>query len=681
MNDYRPYLHDLSITVAAPWVVLAGSGGQIRPGGVQGVVARDRRVLSRLEVRVDGREPVPIAAAEPGAGHAEYVGLLDWLGSGKRRATEVVLRRVRRVGSDGITEEITVTSRAQQPVGCDVEVALATDLAGTTAVRTGTAVPATEASYDAGRLTWSGVEAVLEPVPDEWRDGVARWRCELPPGGEWSVLITVSAPPDETDGFWIRAPRERADFSEQVRVDCDDIRVGRWLTRSLQDVAGLLLADPDAPDDRYLGAGPPWYLTLFGRDSLIASSMLLAVDPALVAGTLRALARRQGVKEDTATAEQPGKIPHELRPTATDLGGGLVLPPVYYGTHDATALWLTTLHRAWRWGMPADEVAALIPAAEAALGWLRDYADSDGDGFAEYIDTSGHGLVNQGWKDSQDAVQWPDGALAEPPIALCEVQGYAYAAALAGADLLDAHGGDGAQWRDWAARLKARFRDAFWIDDADDADGGYPAIALGGDKRPVAGTASNMGHLLATGILDDADAALVAERLAAPDLDSGFGLRTMSTGAQGFNPLGYHTGSVWPHDTAMAVEGLAATGHGSGAAAYTRGLVDAAEAFGYRLPELYGGAGRTVEVVPSAYPLACRPQAWAAAAPVAILTALLGLVVDVPAGTLRIAPVPEFPWRRFELAGLPVAGGTLSVRVRDGVAEVIEAPAGLKVET
>ncbi len=685
-----PYLHDLVVSVAAPWVVLSAPSGQVTPGGVHGVFARDRRVLSRLEVLVDGRPPEPLSVSEPAAGRADFTAVLDWLGP-ERHDPTVTLHRRRTVDSDGLAEEIGIVNRSTEPVRCELTALLAADLAGTAEVRSGAAdgSGAVEPERSADGLVWAGdgVKAAARLQPDRWNGDTAVWDCEVPARAETTVRIAVSSDVDGS-GFRIEAPAVRLDRSDEVTVGCSDARVARWLQRSLSDVAGLALADPDATDDRYLGAGPPWYLTLFGRDSLISASMLLAVDPGLAAGTLRALARHQGTRHHVTAAEQPGKIPHELRMTTADHGGGLVLPPAYYGTHDATALWVTTLHRAWRWGMPDDEVAALMPAVCGALDWLRDSFDTDGDGFGEYLDESGHGLVNQGWKDSADAVQWPDGTLATGPIALCEVQGYAYAAATAGADLLTAFADaadrcptsraphDAATWLQWAAVLKSRFRSAFWVEDE---HGRYPAIALDGDKRPVAGPASNMGHLLSTGILDPGDARLVAEQLASPALDSGFGLRTLSTNAQGFNPLGYHTGTVWPHDTAMAVEGLAATNHAAVAASYVDGLLSAAEGFGYRLPELYGGLGRAAEQVPTPYPLACRPQAWAAASPAAVLTALLGIAADVPHGDLWVAPVRPFPWRFLEVRGLRVGDGVLSVRVEDDRLTVLEAPDSLDV--
>ena len=262
--------------------------------------------------------------------------------------------------------------------------------------------------------------------------------------------------------------------------------------------------------------------------------------------------------------------------------------------------------------------------------------DTDGDGFLEYVDTTGHGLANQGWKDSGDSIQWRDGTLAEGPIALCEVQGYAYEAAVGGAELLAAFGREGAdEWRAWAADLKARFAEAFWIDDP---AGAYPAVALDAAGRKVDTVTSNIGHLLGTGILTAEQSALIARRLASPELSSGYGLRTMSTDAGGFWPLSYHGGSVWAHDTAIAVAGLAKDGHTAEADALADGLLAAASGFGYRMPELHSGDSAADTATPIPYPAACRPQAWSAAAAVAVLSARLGLRADAQRGTLEVSP-------------------------------------------
>ena len=284
-----------------------------------------------------------------------------------------------------------------------------------------------------------------------------------------------------------------------------------------------------------------------------------------------------------------------------------------------TTLHKLTLAEASDAGMADDEVRALLPNLRAALAWMRDFGDSDGDGLLEYVDTSGRGLSNQGWKDSGDYVQWRDGRLAEGPIALCEVQAYAYQAAMRGADLLDRFGDDGSLWQAWAARLAVAFRERFWIPDA---AGAYPAIALDAHKRPVDTVTSNIGHLLGTGLLHSEEAALVARRLVSPELASGFGLRTLSTDSSGYWPLSYHGGSVWTHDTAIAIAGLAAEGFATEAAELSEGLLRAAVAFAFRMPELHSGDALADTPTPAPYPAACRPQAWSAAAAITVLTAL-----------------------------------------------------------
>ena len=453
----------------------------------------------------------------------------------------------------------------------------------------------------------------------------------------------------------------------------DDRRLPRLLARALDDLAGLRMSASFAPDDTFIAAGAPWFFTLFGRDSLWAARMLLPLGTDLAAGTLRVLAARQGTVVDEETAEQPGKILHEIRSKPLDLGDSLrILPPVYYGTVDATPLWVCLLHDAWRWGLAADEVEALLPAMERALAWMVDAGDADGDGFLEYAAVGGRGLANQGWKDSGDSVQWRDGTLATGPIALCEVQGYAHEAALAGAALLEAFGRPGAErWRAWAADLAERFRASFWVEDA---QGRYPAIALDADKRPVDTLTSNIGHLLGCGLLNPDEERLVADRLAAPDMNSGYGLRTMSSTSGGYWPLRYHGGSAWAHDTAIAISGLSRSGNSAVAAQLAEGLLAAGEATGYRLPELYSGAARGTVPTVVPYPAACRPQAWSAAAAVSVLAASLGLAPDVPNGVLRLDPPSPSQFGAVSAAGLTLAGRPLAVRI-DANGAVVSAEA------
>jgi glycogen debranching enzyme len=315
---------------------------------------------------------------------------------------------------------------------------------------------------------------------------------------------------------------------------------------------------------------------------------------------------------------------HELRRTALTLHGEKIsLPPIYYGTVDATALWVCLLYDAWRAGMAVDAVERLLPHAERALAWI---ADGVLDGYLNYLDTTGHGLANQGWKDSADSVQFRDGKLAKGPISLCEVQGYAHEALVHGAELLEAFGHVGAQTgaapaqlRDAAAALAERFRADFWLEDE---LGPYVAIALDGSGTPVDTVASNMGHLLGTGLLTADEEAIVARRLVHPELASGYGLRTLATSSAGYWPLKYHGGSVWAHDTAIAIRGLARSGHRDAAAQLGEGLLKAAESFEYRMPELHSGDSAETATRALPYPSACRPQAWSAASAVVIADVL-----------------------------------------------------------
>ena len=642
----QPSLHDLVSTVAAPTSALAGADGQIRATGVQGVFHADARVLSQAVLRLDGREPEAIGHAPEGAGSVRFVGVAPWLGG-------VRVDRVRSLSPGRLRERIEISSSV--PVTTTVTVDIAVDLAPIETVRSGGVTPAP----DSHGSSWErdGVTVVASsPLAWEVRLG-ARGRAVV----EWTLDVADAK-------AVVRSPVRETDWS-RPSVQAGDHRLVRLVERSLDDLHGLRLSDGD---DTYLAAGVPWYLTLFGRDSLWAARMMLPLGTGLAAGTLRTLARRQGGKVDPVTGEAPGKIMHELRRQEFALANtGMRLPATYYGTVDATLLWISLLHDAWRWGLADDQVIGLLPGLEAALGWLADHADPDGDGFVEYLDTSGHGLANQGWKDSRDAVRFRDGRLADPPIALVEVQGYAYRAALDGAALLEAFGRPGAdRWRAYAAALAERFRARFWV------DGGYPALALDRDKRPVDALTSNIGHLLDTGILNADEEQAVAGALASSSLSGAYGLRTMSSDSGGYDSLSYHCGSVWAHDTAIVAAGLARAGFSDAATPLIEGLLTAGEAFDYRLPELWAGDPRGEISRPMPYPTACHPQAWAAAAAISLVQATLGLYPDVPNGVVALRPLGP-----IDVRGLRIAGRNVDISVAaDGRATVSGLPAGLSVE-
>jgi hypothetical protein len=594
----QPWLHDLHIAVDGNATALSGWTGDLLAEGAHGLYVDDERVLSRLEVLVAG-EPASPVAAEASGSRAEFVGAVRGLGDPRMEST-VDLRRSRSLAPGRLTEVVTVSSRAADPIRATLRVSLAADGAPVSAVVTGEADvvrkdPARpQATGDGGAafvLPLHRVEVGFDPGPDrldlEDTGAGGEFDLVLQPGAASTVTVTVAFERTAPSLFDADPGSDAVDWSG-VQVVSDDPRLGPLVAQSLTDLRHLLLRDPLDDRDVFAAAGSPWYLTLFGRDSIWTARMLLPFGTEVAAGTLRTLARRQGTRDDPGAAEQPGKIPHEVRRAALELPAmGLSLPPVYYGTVDATALWVTLLVDAWRCGLAEAQVRELLPALRSALEWVTGVGQPDEDGLLKYLDSTGHGLANQGWKDSPDAIRHPDGGIATGPIALVEAQAYAVEALLGAADLLDALGEDGGdRWRAAGEALAERVRASYWVQ----RDGlRYLAMALDGSRDPVQSLGSNMGHVLGTGALTPAEARDVADALASPDLRDGFGLRTLGERTGGFNPIGYHTGSIWTHDTAIAALGLSREGLHAEATALAATLVEAGAAFGNRLPELYSG--------------------------------------------------------------------------------------------
>ena len=656
-----PVLNNLLVSVAAPAVVLSQPDGQIPfhdgPGGVCGWYVDDHRMLCELSVSVRGSGLDLVRCATPGADRQELTYVARELGGWLHDPT-VTLDRRRTLTGSTLTEEIEVAARGPEPVPLTLYVDLAGDLAPTTLVRSGASAETVAPETTQEGLRWArggrGFTASFDPPPGGVHDGRrVVWTTTVEPGTAYVVRLRFDA-----EGTPLFGPGGAAPWSSDAGVDAPDPRLPRLVRRSLADLGGLLMRDGD---DAFLAAGSPWFLTLFGRDSLWSARLLMPFGSALALSTLRALARRQGRVTEKDSEEQPGKILHEVRNTTLELGD-LSLPPVYYGTVDATPLWVCTLADAWQWGAPRDEVAALLPTARRCLEWVL--AESAESGWVRYVDVSGRGLANQGWKDSVDSVQFADGRLAGPPIALCEVQGYAYEAAVRGAALLEAFGEDPVEGLDtWAADLRERFRRDFWVATP---EGGHVAIALDGAGRQVDSVTSNIGHLLGTGILTEQQVARCVEVLAADDLTSGFGLRTLTSRSPRYSRLSYHGGSVWPHDTAVTARGLALEGHVHEAAVLAAGVVRASEGqrpTAYRLPELYGGDSSADVELPVDYPAACRPQAWAAAAPLACLVAATGLQVDVPSASTTHPTTVSRVLGPFTLRGLRGGPDEIAVSV------------------
>ncbi len=504
------------------------------------------------------------------------------------------------------------------------------------------------------------------------------WHAIVEPGEEWTACVGLTmeaggepVEPASRCGSDIahatpahRMARWRASAS---RISADHAGLERALRRSVDDLGALRIIDPEHPERTVVAAGAPWFMTLFGRDSLLTSWMSLLVDHDLALGVLAELADAQGSRHDARSEEQPGRILHEVRfdrLSARLLGG----TGRYYGSVDATPLFVMLVAELTRWLGPDERLAALLPAVDRALEWIGRDGDRDGDGFVEYLRSDVHGLEHQGWKDSWDGIRHRDGSVAQPPISLCEVQGYVYAAYRGRATLARAFGESddlARQYDHRAENMKDHFERVFWLPEP-----GHYAVGLDAEKQPIGSLTSNLGHLLWTGIVTGAPAHEIAELLVAPEMFNGWGLRTLAADAAGYNPLSYHCGSVWPHDTAIAVAGLAAQGLDEAAGALAVGLVDASGRFGGRLPELFGGFDRSDVPAPVPYPASCSPQAWAAAAPLSVVRSLLGLEPDAVGGKLRLRPRVPTQFGRVQVTGLPIGSATVDISVADGVADV-----------
>lgn len=636
---------------------LSTVAGDLRPPGALGLFFRDVRLLSRFELLVDGRavEPLHAWSAEPYDG--TFVGRATVGVAGTDRQPERIVVVRRRLVGDGMREDVSLRNDGRLPVSATVTVRAATDFADLFDVREGRVSPVDAPRVHIGpqRLGWDrgdgrGVRLHVDgDAPTVTADGFT-FDVELAAHARWDVSITVIARIDDTElpspyppgqSVEATAPARRmaAWRARTPQVTTPHTGLARAVARTGSDLGALRVPDPERPGRAVVAAGVPWYLALFGRDSLLTSWMALPTGTELGHATLSVLARSQGVRVDPESAEEPGRIMHEMR-HGSGSRGALSGERRYYGTADATPLFVMALGELRRWGLGLDAVRPLLEPVDRALDWIERYGDRDGDGFVEYERPAGvGGLFNQGWKDSADAVCFADGRLARPPIALAEVQAYTYAAYLARAELAAELGDTDTErhCRERAAALRAAFREAFWLPGE-----GYVALALDGDKRPVDAITSNAGHCLWAGILDTDQAAAVAARLGAADLFTGWGVRTLSCEMDRYDPLSYHNGSVWPHDSALVAAGLMRYGYVEAAQRIAVGLLDAADRFDGRLPELFGGFDRAEFGEPVPYPTSCSPQAWSAAAPYLLLRTLLRLEPDLPRGRVHLDPaIPE----------------------------------------
>ena len=660
--------------------------GDIRPDSRGlGLYLSDTRLLSCCSLRIGGTRPVLLQ----GSMGANYRGSIQLTNpsadrnpddkmhqDGQLAGRTLGIARDRLIGVGGMEERLRIVNHAGKELSVPVELELGADDADIFEVRgyprpkRGTLLPVALTPsratfrYDgldgvrrSTHVAFSDAADAFGPIDTHVDDQVAnggsvrfRWELRLAPGERrelrWTVWPT-SGPIDDRRSangaarLFPEPPRVTGDDGAgayhawgrgTTAIQTDHELFNLTLNRSLADLR-LLINDGPGEGQRYVAAGVPWFATLFGRDALIASFQALAFRPQIAVETLEVLAAYQATEVDDWRDAEPGKILHELR-TGEMAGAGELPHTPYYGSVDSTPLWLILFAATFDWTGDRTFLERLWPNALRALDWIDHYGDRDGDGFVEYERRSTRGLVNQGWKDSGDAIRDRTGRFPTTPIALAEVQGYVFDAKRRIADLAALRGDEthAARLRSEAEDLRRRFEEAFWVEDQR-----YYAMALDGENRHLDAIGSNAGQCLWSGIASTARGRDVADRLMNPTMFSGWGIRTYASDQPGFNPIGYHTGSVWPHDTSLIAAGLKRYGFDDESNRLVGHVFQAAQHFpDYRLPELFCGFDRDQSALPVPYPVACSPQAWAAGASFLFVETMLGLRANAGHGELEL---------------------------------------------
>ena len=660
-----------------------------------GFFAHDTRFLSIYRLTVNGEAPLLLSS-----GKVEYFSAAFYLRNplaGGLEQDSIAIARERFV-SDAMQERIVIQNVALGPVSFELGLELGSDFADIFAVKehdfalgdplTAKPLPApVPAVFDEEHNQLllddpSGEHAGTQVAfsrPGAVDGGTVRFRVELEPRERWELTVDIvphldgqrqlarpasrfgdeiSRVQDSLTAWQLRVPALRASWEPLQNA----------FARSVSDLAALRMRG-NGGMTRLPAAGMPWFMTVFGRDTIITSYQTLLFGSELARGALEVLAELQAAEDDPAIDAEPGKIVHEVRHGKA----AKTWFRRYYGTVDATPLYLVLLSEVWRWTGDSVFVTKLREPARRALDWIDQYGDRDGDGFVEYERRSERGLENQSWKDSGDSQRFSDGRFASTPIAPCEVQGYVYDAKRRMAELARE------VWRDRALAerldadadsLRARFNEAYWVDER----GGYYALALDGEKQQVDSMCSNMGHLLWSGIVPDERVEAVADALMGDALWSGWGVRTMSAEDRAYSPLSYHNGTVWPHDNSLIAAGLARYGRWEEAQRIVQRMLEASTFFGYELPEVFAGLPRTETPFPIAYPTAARPQAWAAGTPVLLLQVLLGLAPDRRRQVLSTVAPDELPsWAgSLRLTGVRAFSRAWDVRVDNGRVRIEE---------
>ncbi|MCY9665068.1 amylo-alpha-1,6-glucosidase [Paenibacillus alginolyticus] len=667
-----------------------------------GLYTKDTRFLSGLEIRINGKKPILLSSS---AGtnyiatirmtnpHMESDGqLILWRES-------VELERQRFIYEGALYETIAFTNFYPKPVAFDFTAQFESDFADMFVVRGfqngtfGEALPdvmehqklvkrykGTDGVERQTHICWDRKETVVQ------EDSTIAFNFELAPKERQSVTFFIAPYIDGKGSEQVSAQQAiemlKASYQEwdhnTTSIESNLPLFNHLYDRGLQDLRVLLT---DLGHGRFPVAGLPWYAVPFGRDSLIAALQMLPAAPNVAKGTLLTMASYQGTKEDVWRDEEPGKIMHEIRYGELALTNQIPFTP-YYGTIDATPLFLLLAAEYVQWTGDTALIEQLMPNIEQALHWIDNYGDADGDRFVEYYQKSSKGIANQGWKDSGDSVVHSNGNYAKAPIALAEVQGYVYHAKMKLSPILRQLGKESMadELESSAEDLRQRFESSFWMEEE-----GFYAIALDADKKQVQSVTTNPGHVLMSGMLQPDRAESVVRRLVAPDMFSGYGIRTMSTESSGYNPMSYHDGSIWPHDNSLVLLGMSRSGFKAETMQVIEGLMKASESFEYhRLPELYCGYDDSIgEPVP--YPVACSPQAWAAGTPLVFLQTMLGIEPDTLGGTIRFNPVLPSGMTELTVRNMTVAQGKLSLHIlfnpqtQTAVVNVLHNTTGLQV--
>jgi glycogen debranching enzyme len=674
-------IRDVQVVKHGSSFLLCDERGDVPEGNTAalGLYHRDTRFLSRFEMSVNDMRPLVLHSSAE-RNYAQVVELaypfVSTDGEGHVVKENLALSRHRVLG-DTLLERIHVQNFGRTDRDVRLELRFEADfldifeVRGQARERRGQVQPPHIDRHEV-RLAYRGLDGVgrsttirFSPQPSRLEAGCATFDLRVPSGGEAEVAVEVQPSVGETvpPRRPIREAREQLEHEYSnwrkrcTRFRTSNTQLSSFLDRAILDLRMLLSDDDDGRPS--IDAGVPWYSALFGRDSLITAYQCLMVNTDLAWTTLDKLAAFQGREEDPDREEEPGKILHELR-VGEMAGTGEIPHTPYYGAIDSTPLWVMVLASAYAWTGDRAALERLWPNALACLEWIDRYGDRDGDGFVEYERTAPRGLDNQGWKDSHDAVVHPDGRKARGPIALVEVQGYVYNAKLRGADLARVLGDDALADRleKEAANLKERFNREFWMEKE-----GYYALALDGDKRQVATITSNPGHALWSAIADEDKAARVVRKLLSPALSSGYGIRTLAARQRPYDPIGYHTGSVWPHDCALIAHGLKRYGFDHEAMKVLDQVSLAGAHFPLaRFPELFCGFSRDQVPEPVQYPVACRPQAWATGTPLLMMRSYGGITADAPNGVLYVHR-PGLPsWlEEFQVLGMRVGSAKVDM--------------------